>query len=177
MKTKSLFIVYGTLYFIKGIVLQKLRPLPIFHATNGFHATRNHSDWLETNDNQMKPIKLCPVNMAGKVRLPNSCPVYIFLRVLLHVDKHCDAAKLVCQVVWRTLAAFFQCLVQVYQSSFVANSCDRFTRFQQLVVYHNWSHQIHSITFWAWILRFSIDGPGSPVTCGSTHAFCRLGFS
>ena len=35
----------------------------------------NHSEWLDTNDNQ---IALCPVNMAGKVRLPNSCSAYIF---------------------------------------------------------------------------------------------------
>ena len=41
MNTKSLFIVYGTLYFIQSIVFQKLRPLPIFHATNGIHASRN----------------------------------------------------------------------------------------------------------------------------------------
>ena len=35
----------------------------------------------------------------------------------------------------------------------------------------SWSHQIHRITFWAWILRFGVDRPGSP---GSTNTFCRL---
>ena len=43
----------------------------------------------------------------GKVRLPSACPVYIFLRVLLHVDEHRHGAKLVCHDVWRTLAVFF----------------------------------------------------------------------
>ena len=38
---KSLLIVYGTLYFTQSIVLQKLRPLRIFHAENGFHTIRN----------------------------------------------------------------------------------------------------------------------------------------
>ena len=60
MKTKSLFIVHGTLYFIQSIGLQKLRPLPIFHATNGFQ------------------MAVCSENMAGDMRVPNSCPVYIF---------------------------------------------------------------------------------------------------
>ena len=35
----------------------------------------NHCKCLETNDKQME---LCPVNVAGEVRLPNPCPVYIF---------------------------------------------------------------------------------------------------
>ena len=92
----------------------------------------NHSECLETNDNQMA---LCPVNMAGSIRLPHSCSVYIFLRILLHEDVHCHGAKLVCHDVWRTPAAFFQCLVQFHQL-FIANSCVRFTRFKQLLVYH-----------------------------------------
>ena len=53
----------------------------------------NYSEWLETNDNEMA---LCPMNVAGEVRLPNSCSVYIFSRVLVHVDEHCHGAKLVC---------------------------------------------------------------------------------
>ena len=74
--------------------------------------------------------------MADEVRLPNLCPVYIFLRVWLHVDEHYHGAKLICHYVWYTLAAFFQCLVQFNQLLFIANSCDRYIRFQQLVVYH-----------------------------------------
>ena len=70
---------------------------------------------------------LYPVNMVGAIRLPNSCPMYIFLRVLLYVDEHCHESKLVCHGVWRTLAAFFQCLVQFHQLLFIANSCNRFT--------------------------------------------------
>ena len=53
----------------------------------------NHSEWLETDDNQMA---LCPGNMAGEVRLLNSCPVYgihIFLRVLPHVNEHYHGEK------------------------------------------------------------------------------------
>ena len=34
----------------------------------------NHSEWFQTNNNHKA---LCPVNIAGEVRLPNSCPVYI----------------------------------------------------------------------------------------------------
>ena len=64
----------------------------------------NHSEWLETNDNK---IALCTVNIASEVRLPNSCPVYIFLWVLLHLNEHFHGAKLVFHDVWRTLAAFF----------------------------------------------------------------------
>ena len=93
----------------------------------------NYSEWLETNDNQMA---LCPVNIGRKVRLSNSCPVYIFFWVLLHLDEHFHGAKLINHDDWRTLAAFFQCLVHCHQLLFIANSCDRFTRFQQLVVYH-----------------------------------------
>ena len=54
----------------------------------------NHCEWLEKNDNQMA---LCSVNMAGEVRLPNSCRVYIFYTgFLLHVDENCHGAKLIC---------------------------------------------------------------------------------
>ena len=62
----------------------------------------NHSEWLETNNNQMT---LYPVNMAGEVKTYQfiSC-----IRVLLHVDENCHGAKLVCHDVWRTLAVFFK---------------------------------------------------------------------
>ena len=62
-----------------------------------------------------------------------------FLRFLLYVDEYCHERKLVCHKVWRTLAAFFQCLIYCHEFFFIANSCDRFTRFQQLVVYHTFS--------------------------------------
>ena len=53
---------------------------------------------------------------------------------------------------------FFQCLVEFHQLLFIANNCDRFTRFQQLVVYHtffiplNTQHHLLSmnIAFWSW---------------------------
>ena len=91
---------------------------PFFDIFKTWNAVMtNHSEWLETNGNQMALI--CPVNMAGEVRLPNLCPVYIFLQVLLY-----------------TWSLFFQCLVQFYQLLFIANSYNRFTRFQQLVVDH-----------------------------------------
>ena len=135
-KTKSLFIVYSTLYFIDSIILQKLWSLPIFHETNGCHAIRNpcflrrsihwsifrylqktwnavmtnYSEWHETNNNQMA---LCPLNMVGELRYPNPCPVYIFLRVPLHVYEHCHGANLVCHDVRRTLAACFSTLGSV----------------------------------------------------------------
>ena len=51
--------------------------------------------------------------MGGKVRLPDSCPVYIFLRILLRMDENFHEAKLVCHDVWRTLAAFFSMLDSV----------------------------------------------------------------
>ena len=89
---------------------------------------------------------------AGKVRLTNSCSVYIFLRVLLDVDVQFRKAKLVFYDIRRILAAFFQCLIQFHQSLFIANSCDRFTRFQQLVVYHTFLILHHllnmNIAFW-----------------------------
>ena len=53
---------------------------------------------------------LCSMNMEGKVRLPNSCPVYIYiLRVQLYVDKHYHGAKLVRHDIWCThsLAYYF----------------------------------------------------------------------
>ena len=59
-------------------------------------------------------MALCPVNMVSEVRLPNSCPIYIFfLRILLYVNEHCHGAKLVCHDVWRTLATFFSMLGSV----------------------------------------------------------------
>ena len=69
--------------------------------------------------------------MAGEVRLPNSCPAYFFLRVLLHMDGNCHGAKIVCHDDWRTVAAFFQCLFHqlFHQLLFIANNCDRFTQF------------------------------------------------
>ena len=165
MKTKSLFIVYGTLYFIQSIVLQKQWPLLIFHVTNGLHASRNpwflrrsihrsifrylqkiwnammtnDSEWLETNDNQMA---LCPVNM--ELRIPNSYPVYIFLRVLLDVNEHFHRAKLVCHDICRSLVACFSMLGSV--SSIVFYS-------EQLWLFH------------------LVSAPGN------TRAFCRLVFS
>ena len=82
-------------------------------------------------------MALCPVNMAGEVRFSNSCRVYIFLRVLLHVDKHCHGARLFFYELCRILADFFfQCFVQFHQLLFLANSCYCFTRFQQFLVYH-----------------------------------------
>ena len=74
------------------------------------------------------------------------------------MDEHCHGAKLVCHDVWCTLAAFSQCLDPFYQLLFIANSCDRFTRIQQLVVYHtflippNTQHHLFTINFafWHW---------------------------
>ena len=52
-----------------------------------------------------------PVNMAGEVRLPNLCILYIyFLRVPLHKDEHYHGAKLIYHDVWRTLDACFSML-------------------------------------------------------------------
>ena len=70
----------------------------------------NDSEWLETSDNQ---IVLCLVNMAGEVKLPKSCSVYIFVRFLLHVDKHCHGEKLVSRDIWRTLTVFLSMLGSV----------------------------------------------------------------
>ena len=64
----------------------------------------NRFGWIETNDNR---AALCPVNIAGKIRLPNSCFVCIFLWVLLHVNEHWHGKNLVCHDVWRFLGFFF----------------------------------------------------------------------
>ena len=99
IKTKSLFIVYGTLYLYLKYCPSEAMPLPIFYVTNRFHASRNscflrwsihrsifryllkiwnavmtyQSGWLESNDNQIKSGE-----SGGEGKISHSCLVYIF---------------------------------------------------------------------------------------------------
>ena len=71
MKTKSLFIVYDTLYFIQMSCRSYDRCPSFTHEMDSsihFSIFSNHSEWFETNDNQMA---LCAVDMLSEVRLPN----------------------------------------------------------------------------------------------------------